>query len=396
MPDPDDAPELPSPASTGRVRRAANSLAWEPERTRRPSGKAVEERPEVGEPGGPSQRPGDVPTSLMRRYFTEALRGGPALAYYEGPGAKRVAFTDHGAKLVTDQTHPALVRDLATIALHRGWSRVRVAGADDFRREMWMEARALGLEVKGYRPKERDQQELERRSEAAKAPDRSPRGDGSRQPAARTRERAASPPPARARPDYDKGVAGTLLETGEAPYRRRTGEPATPFIRIDRGDGRLLDIWGVGLPEALTRSGAQKGDAIHVRRDGVDVVQRTIDVRGARTGAAHPQVRDVPRNRWVIEAERFRQSSPSQAARDKALDGAQSHLRVLDSVIDNAVRDPERRARLHAEARELVANELAQGRKFTPARVREVEPVLARDIAEARPRDATRDRAQQR
>ena len=37
-----------------------------------------------------------------------------------------------------------------------------------------------------------------------------------------------------------------------------------------------------------------------------------------------------------------------------------------------------------SEGREIVADALAQGRRFTRARVREVESVLARDVAEAR------------
>ena len=38
-----------------------------------------------------------------------------------------------------------------------------VCGQDDFRREVWLEAGTAGLQVRGYKPSERDQQELERR-----------------------------------------------------------------------------------------------------------------------------------------------------------------------------------------------------------------------------------------
>ena len=287
------------------------------------------------------------------------------------------------------------MRDLAAIAAHRGWSTVRVKGEDEFRREMWMQARTLGLEVKGYRPTARDQQELDQRSQApARAEGRAPAP--SRNPRPKSDQMRPEGPTAWTAADYDKGVSGVLLDAGQAPYRRRTGAPLTPFLRIDRGEGRVLDIWGAGLPAALARSVAQTGDAIHVRRDGVDVVQRTIDVRDVKTGATSQEVRDVRRNRWLIDAERFRQATPSQAARDKNLNGAQSHLRVLDTVIDAAVRDPERRARLHAEAREIVADELAQGRRFTPASIREIEPGLTRDVAEAGVRDTAVERARRR
>lgn len=44
------------------------------------------------------------------------------------------------------------------IAKHRGWSEVRVSGDESFRREAWVQARGLGLEVKGYHPRDRDRQ----------------------------------------------------------------------------------------------------------------------------------------------------------------------------------------------------------------------------------------------
>ena len=352
--------------------------------------------PEVGEAAGPTHRPGDIPPSLTRRYFSETLRGGATIAFYEGPGAKKAAFHDHGSHLATDQTAPALIRDMAAIAAHRRWATIEVKGADEFRRELWLEARALGLEVKGYKPRERDQQELDRRL-VAQAKSRSP-APPSDKAAPRTRivEPETSKGVARARPDFDTGVAGTLIATGEAPYRRRAGEPTTPFIRIDRGEGRALDIWGAGLPDALKRSGAGIGDAVQVRRDGVDVLQRTIEVRDPRTGLSTPQARQVNRNRWIIEAERFRRSTSSEAARDEQLKGAQSHLSVLNTVIDGAIKDPERRERLRAEAREIVADELAQGRRFTPARIREVEPMLARDLGPAQAREIAAERVHRR
>lgn len=390
----------PSPVQSarGRPARLANQVGPAATRARR-SRTAASERPspKVGHAAGASHRPGDVPPSLTRRYFTEALRGGATVAFYEGAGAKKAAFHDHGLRLATDQTVPAVIRDMATIAAHRGWTTIQVKGADEFRRELWLEARALGLEVKGYKPRERDHQELDRRLQATDARTQT---DVPRSSAIPAQERTgASETGARAkqtRPDYDAGVAGALITAGEAPYRRRPGQPVTPFIRIDRGEGRALDIWGAGLPEALKRSGAQIGDAIQVRRDGVDVLQRTVDIRDPKTGTATPQVREVNRNRWTIEAERFRHASPSQAARDDELKGAQSHLAVLNTVIDRSVSDPEGRARLRAEARAIIVDELAQGRRFTPARIREVEPIITRDVAQARDHQAAPERAHRR
>lgn len=372
----DPVPPTPSP----RARRAANTI--EPTPTR---GRPSRDDPGPADADDPNQRPTratDVPPGVSRRYFTEALRGG-RIAYYEGPGSKRIAFTDLGDRLVTDQSHPAVIRDLAAIAAHRGWTSIQVRGEDEFRRALWLEAGALGLTVKGYKPQERDLQERDRRLQTSKpAPERRtfPPAGG----APPVQERTGRAPPLQRRADVDQGVWGLLLASGEAPYRNRAGAPPTPYLRIDRGEGPLLDIWGAGLPQALARSGAQAGDRVHVRRDGVEIVQKRVPVRDPRTGEVTQTLRDIPRNRWTIAAERFRRADPGARARDPDLLGAQSHLRILDQIIDRAVREPERRARLHAEARELVAQELARGRGFTPARIREVEPTLARDLAEAR------------
>src|SRR3546814_17797378 len=46
--------------------------------------------------------------------------------------------------------------------LFRSWSHVHVTGSETFRRAAWLEASRQGLEVRGYRPSERDLQALDR------------------------------------------------------------------------------------------------------------------------------------------------------------------------------------------------------------------------------------------
>jgi len=108
--------------------------------------------------------PGDVPEPLRRRYLTEA-RSGPGLGFYSDVRAEAAAFRDQGRRLTTDRNDPHIVRDLVAIAQHRGWSTISVRGHSEFRREVWLQARAAGLEVRGYRPTERDRQQAERSRE---------------------------------------------------------------------------------------------------------------------------------------------------------------------------------------------------------------------------------------
>lgn len=138
--------------------------------------------------------PGDVPEHIKRRYLTET-RGGPGLGFYTDPRAETAAFRDQGRRLSTGRNDPHVVRDLIGIAQHRGWNAISVRGHTEFRREVWLMARAAGLEVRGYRPTERDRQQADRRA--------------SRQPA---RTSALAP--------------GDRLRVVEAVVRNRVVEPA--------------------------------------------------------------------------------------------------------------------------------------------------------------------------
>ena len=119
-------------------------------------------------PSSASRRAGDVPDEIRRRYLTEE-RAGPGIGFYRDARDPVAAFRDHGGRLATDRSDPHVVRDLVAIAQHRGWTTISVRGQTEFRREVYLLARAAGLEVRGYRPTERDQQQAERRRDA-KAP----------------------------------------------------------------------------------------------------------------------------------------------------------------------------------------------------------------------------------
>jgi hypothetical protein len=106
----------------------------------------------------PSREKGEVPASLLDRYLIERDRQGRPERFYRDHRAFDPMFKDEGRRLVTRQTYPDAVADMMTIARHRGWTQVRVAGDEAFRREAWLQGQKLGLEVSGYKPRERDRQ----------------------------------------------------------------------------------------------------------------------------------------------------------------------------------------------------------------------------------------------
>ena len=113
-----------------------------------------------------STQAGDVPDALRRRYLTEVGRFGAGIAYYADATTVIPNFRDRGRELVATRSDPNTVRDLVSIAQHRGWTDIQVRGATGFRREGWLAGRVAGLEVDGYRPGERDLQILQRRLDA--------------------------------------------------------------------------------------------------------------------------------------------------------------------------------------------------------------------------------------
>jgi hypothetical protein len=114
---------------------------------------------------------GDVPDQVRRRFLTEE-RLGQGLGFYIDARTTTAAFRDHGRRLTTDRNDPHVIRDLVAIAQHRGWTTISVRGHSEFRREAWRLATAAGLEVQGYRPSERDRQQVERSASLQRPPAR--------------------------------------------------------------------------------------------------------------------------------------------------------------------------------------------------------------------------------
>lgn len=111
-----------------------------------------------GEAKPRSTAKGDLPPTILDRYLIERdLRGRPE-RFYRDHRTPDPAFRDQGRRLTTDRPYPDTIADMLRVAQHRGWTRLKVDGDDTFRREVWIQARAMGLEVKGYRPRQRDRQ----------------------------------------------------------------------------------------------------------------------------------------------------------------------------------------------------------------------------------------------
>ena len=122
-------------------------------------------------PSGPlrSTTLGDLPDRLKRRYYVE-IHGQEQRLYVDAK-SPAPAFRDRGRTLVSARSDERVVRDMVAIAVHRGWETIEARGAAAFRREAWLAGRSAGLGMRGWRPSQRDLQELDRRQRRTE-PDR--------------------------------------------------------------------------------------------------------------------------------------------------------------------------------------------------------------------------------
>lgn len=378
-------------------------------------------RGDGAEPGSPAADParppkkrshevGDVPEEVANRYYSEGRMG--RRDYFADAQGKEAAFRDGGGNLSADRTDPAVISDMLKVAQHRGWDEISVSGSQEFRREVWIQAQELGVEVRGYKPSERDRQDAERRALERQNVHGGQIDDARNVKGGRDRQEdsgAARPNGGRTtagaeRVNIDPGVSGKLVELGEAPYKGRADEAPHPFVKVQDDNGQTRTLWGVGLPQALKDAGAEIGDRVIVRRDGVDQVMKKVmmrdpetrqPIKDPETGRAKYEQRAVTRNVWAVTAEKFRTGDREERASDPALRGPESQMRAVETYVKDRVHDPAAQERLLTGARDRIAGEIERGAAFDPARVasREREREIAGERSGSSPASRVQDRA---
>jgi hypothetical protein len=128
------------------------------------------------------------------------------------------------------------VRDLVAIAEHRAWTALKTSGSRPFRREVWLEASARGMIVRGYDPTDVDREALAKRQSArGRSDDRTKDSDVTRGSARASNDTArASASSAAARTVHERNsqerrpIAG--LDTEQIPSRSavRSGSERDP------------------------------------------------------------------------------------------------------------------------------------------------------------------------
>ncbi|MGN6830575.1 LPD7 domain-containing protein [Paucibacter sp. M5-1] len=160
----DDIPDL-ADRSAGSV---AGPAASNPQAPDKATAKAIAKIDAQAEPAAMVAR---IESALAQRYVVKHapvmvgdLKIGSTEYRFRGDSS-RVAFTESTFLLATDSNSPSVARSMLDLAQVRDWKGLRVSGAKDFRRLVWLEATMRSVKAIGYEPNPADLELLRRERE---------------------------------------------------------------------------------------------------------------------------------------------------------------------------------------------------------------------------------------
>ena len=92
----------------------------------------------------------EIPDSVLRRYAIKDH------LYYSKDRTKGLAFEDKGKTISAKTSDADDVRAMIELAKAKKWSKIKISGTDEFKKEVWLVASMQGLEVEGYTPNAQD------------------------------------------------------------------------------------------------------------------------------------------------------------------------------------------------------------------------------------------------
>jgi hypothetical protein len=283
---------------------------------------------------------GEQPSLNQRRDAAESLRkrfleAGEQFFYRTAPGEPaKIAFTDHGKRLVTEHDDPSVIQGMVLLAKAKGWTTVRVHGNHEFKTEAWVQATIAELDVDGYTPRgidlaraeDRKDQRPVRGKTAQHPVDREVSHDRATDEHVRRQEQTLSPgqqvavatleailkargdsptmiaaavEEAKARLQGERVVVGTVVDHGIDHYNHDVQNAKSYVVKVltDRGE---REIWGVDLGRTFEQGKVQRGDAVALVQQAHEPVTVKVperDSSGASIGAAS---QPATRNRWEV------------------------------------------------------------------------------------------------
>lgn len=277
-----------------------------------------------------------MPERLRRKYYVAEAGTGDEAKVYADPRGEYLAFKVSAGRMATRLEDAGVIRDMVSVAQHRGWKEVEVSGSAEFRRTAWLEASVRGLAVRGHEPDPVDRAALSFRAKADVNP---------------TRGRSQSP---RREPEASETVvvAGVSIER---PIEVTVMPPSRGAEPTHARQASAASSRSAGDKEAAwKKAGPQPAD------HPVDRSAITIDVLPSRTAASDRPSRTAGERR----ADMFRSAANRDSGSDDVVMAARSQMAAIELALAKAVRDPALRRSIVTHAKERIAEQLERGEKF--------------------------------
>lgn len=364
---------------------------------------------------------GNMPDAVQRRYYSQSSRWSGEPAYFTTPNAEKPAFRDRGNHLVTDNESREVVKDLVAVAQHRGWERIQVGGSETFRRAVWLEAAEHGLEVRGYKPTDRDLQELDRIGTAQARNSIAPVVEKVRtelnSPAARQADGLSATPggepspkaqkPLPAPPDgferlseeaLDRAIGIASIRAGIDPETARDANRAyasANWTWTFSADGNARQRGRASVQTALEAIGSfATKSAVHAQIASAMADNHDYDMALVGNWYVGQEARD---SKMLQELFPLARKTDHSSAKDKAMSNrssgttgahndrgrtneraAQSQLRAMDIVVRAAFPNSAGTAdRIMRYAREQMASHIADGKNVVSTRIKSTKNLIA-------------------
>lgn len=293
---------------------------------------------------GQRQEASGMPERLRRKYYVAEADVGDEAKIYADQKGEYLAFKVSAERVATRLEDAAVIRDMVSVAQHRGWTEVEVRGSVEFRRTAWLEASVRGLAVRGHEPDPVDRAALAFRAKPEMSSTRAQQTPQNR----------------------EAGASETVTVDGVSTKR-----PINVTVMPPESRGARTPLRNHADDAAPTSWNAAKEPTIslaeHAREHSSKRPTVTIEVAASEAGTSQRLQRD----QWKARADRFRTGDAQQSAGGDALKAARSQLAAIERALAKAVRDPELRQAVLGFAKERIARELEKGREFERKLVRQ-------------------------
>ncbi|MCU1124908.1 hypothetical protein JAK51_01470 [Stenotrophomonas maltophilia] len=264
------------------------------ELTERARGEAEDEladgrkRREPNEFQEPARQPVPYPPSVLAKF---TLRGNEVI----NKRTEDVAFVDSGRELrVKGDVSKDVVDALLDTAVSRGWSPVKLFGEKAFKATMWMAFASKGIETQGYTPS-KEELSVAAHNRTLNGVDNRIAGEpGKQEPITSTKVSGRGEELPK---KGEAGLAGKILEHGEANYNFDKAENLSYFVKLATQAGEKT-VWGVDLKRALEQAGAKVGSQVKLENLGKAAVSVVGALRNEKNEVVGHGTIDTHRNSW--------------------------------------------------------------------------------------------------